>query len=165
LAVEEGQHTSIRAFIKRHAVLVFYVLVFALIFGGMLIDYLRTGSFLGTDDYGSATSPADVPVTVLALVAGNSIFALVGILVITLAYGRVGLRDLGARLFRWRMGVRWYAVALLTAPLLMAAILFALSLTSKAFLPGIITAEDKASLLVAGLVAELVAAFFESSPG
>jgi membrane protease YdiL (CAAX protease family) len=43
----------------------------------------------------------------------------------------------------------------------MTAILFPFWLTSKAFLPDMITAEDKASLLVAGLVAGLVAAFFE----
>jgi membrane protease YdiL (CAAX protease family) len=86
--------------------------------------------------------------------------ALAGILVIVLAYGRVGLRELRSR-FRWRVGVRWYAVALLTYPLLTTAILFALSLTSKAYLPAIITAEDKASLLLGGLVAGVVAAFFE----
>jgi membrane protease YdiL (CAAX protease family) len=59
------------------------------------------------------------------------------------------------------VGVRWYAVALLTAPLLMTAILFALSLASQTFLPGIVTAEDKAGLLVGALVAGLVAGFFE----
>ena len=80
---------------------------------------------------------------------------------IALAYGRVGLRDLRSRLFRWRVGVRWYAVALLTAPLSMAAILGALSLTSNAFI--IITAEDKAGLLIFGLVAGLVG--FNGSAG
>ena len=72
-----------------------------------------------------------------------------------------GLRDLRSRIFRWRVGVRWYAVALLTYPLLMTATLIPFWLTSEAFLPGIITAEDKASLLVAGLVAGLIASFFE----
>jgi uncharacterized protein len=43
----------------------------------------------------------------------------------------------------------------------MTAILYALSLTSKAFLPTIITADDKASLLVGGLVVVLLAPFFE----
>jgi hypothetical protein len=64
-------------------------------------------------------------------------------------HGRGGLRDLRSRLFRWRVGIRWYALALLTAPLLETAILAAFSLTSQAFLPAIITAEDMASLLVA----------------
>jgi CAAX protease family protein len=58
-------------------------------------------------------------------------------------------------------GRSWYAVALLTAPLLMTAILGALSLTSTAFLPTIITADDKASLLVGGLVVGLLVPFFE----
>ena len=35
-----------------------------------------------------------------------------------LVYGRAGLRDLLTRMTRWRVGARWYAVALLTAPLL-----------------------------------------------
>jgi membrane protease YdiL (CAAX protease family) len=47
----------------------------------------------------------------------------------------------------------------------MTAIIIAFSLTSQAFLPAIITAEDKASLLMAGLVGGLVvglvASFFE----
>jgi len=97
----------------------------------------------------------------LVSVANPLLMALAGIVVIVLASGRVGLRDLRSRLFRWRVGVRWYAVALLTYPLLMTAIVFAFWLTSEAFLPDIITAEDKASLLAAGLVAGLVAGFFE----
>jgi membrane protease YdiL (CAAX protease family) len=60
------------------------------------------------------------------------------------------------------VGVRWYAVALLTIPLVWTAILGVFSLTSKAFLPAIITAEDKASLLVAGLVSGLVVGLFAS---
>jgi CAAX protease family protein len=97
----------------------------------------------------------------VSLAGGPPGIALAGILVIALAYGRVGPRDLRSRLFRWRVGVRWYAVALLTAPLLMTAILFALSLTSKALLPAMITVDDTASLLVGGLVVGLVASFFE----
>ena len=122
----------------------------------LIIIIAGPGALLGTG--AELTSPADLPVVSLASPLS---IALAGILVIALAYGRVGLRDLRSRLFRWRVGVRWYAVALLTAPLSMAAILGALSLTSNAFIPGIITAEDKASLLIFGLVAGLVAGFFE----
>src|SRR5512133_636924 len=147
------QGTSFRAFINRHAVLTFYILVFALVWGLPLIIIIIAGpgALLGTG--AELTSPADLP---LVSLASPLSIALAGILVIALAYGRVGLRDLRSRLFRWRVGVRWYAVALLTVPLLMTAILAALSLTSQAFLAAIITAEDKARLLAVGLVGGLV---------
>ncbi|HEX3198582.1 MAG TPA: type II CAAX endopeptidase family protein [Propionibacteriaceae bacterium] len=155
--MEARQHTSFRAFIKRHAVLTYFILVFALVWGLPLIIIIAgPDALLGTG--AELTSPADLP---LVSLASPLSIAVAGILVIALAYGSVGLRDLRSRLFRWRVGVRWYAVALLTAPLLMTAILGALSLTSSAFIPGIITADDKASLLVFGLVAGLVAGFFE----
>ena len=139
-AGETRQHRSARAFIKRHAVLVFFTLVFTLSWG--------VGA--GVQEAGGLT-----------ILVGPPSITLAAILVIALAFGRLGLRDLRSRLFRWRVGVRWYAVALLTAPVLWTAILGALSLTSEAFLPNIITAEDKASLLVAGLVVGLFAGFFE----
>jgi membrane protease YdiL (CAAX protease family) len=161
--METRQHTSFRAFINRHAVLTYYTLVLALTGGLYLVAFLGTG-FLGTGT--EPTSAADLdPFTYLALLPGALIIAGAGILVIALAFGRVGLRDLRLRLFRWRVGVRWYAVALLTVPLVWTAILGVFSLTTKAFLPAIITAEDKASLLVAGLggglVVGLVASFLE----
>jgi CAAX protease family protein len=152
------QQTSLRTFIKKHPVLTFYILVFPLGWGPAT---LILAAFPGTAG-ATATSPAGLSLfTYLARVSGLLSPALTGILVIALAFGRVGLRDLRSRLFRWRVGVRWYAVALLTAPLLWTAILFTLSLTSTAFLPAIITAGDKASLLVAGLVVGLVTSFFE----
>ena len=165
--METRQHTSARAFINRHAVLTYYALVFALSWGPGLIIWgpaYLTGGLLGTGD--EMTSMADPGLFGwLAILTGPLNIAGAGILVIALTFGRVGLRDLRSRLFRWRTGVRWYAVALLTVPLLWTAILGAFSLTSKAFLPTIITADDKASLLVAGLVAGLVvglvASFFE----
>jgi membrane protease YdiL (CAAX protease family) len=52
------------------------------------------------------------------------------------------------RLIRWRVGARWYAVALLTAPLSMTAILSSLSLLSPEFLPPIVGTTDKSSLLL-----------------
>lgn len=79
-----------------------------------------------------------------------------GILLTSFVYGRAGLRELRSRLLRWRVGAHWYAVSLLTAPLLTTATLFTLSLTSPAFLPAIITTGDRASLLMMGLVAGLL---------
>ena len=93
----------------------------------------------------------------LTMLAGPLFIALAGILVIALAYGRVGLRDLRSRLFTVAGGRSLVRGRTADRPALgWTAILGAFSLTSKAFLPAIVTAEDKASLLVAGLVAGLV---------
>ena len=137
--------------------LTYVTLVFALTLGpwGLALITASPGASPGTGDELTPLADPD-PLMVLAWLVGTASPALAGILVIALAYGRVGLRDLRSQLFRWRVGIRWYAVALLTVPLLMTAILGALSLASKAFLPTIITADDNASLLVAGLVGSLV---------
>jgi CAAX protease family protein len=99
-----------------------------------------------------------MPFVYLATLLGPSI---AGILLTGLVDGRTGLRKLLSRLRRWRVGARWYAVALLTAPLLIAATLFVLSLTSPEFLPVIVTSDNKASLLLTGIVMGLVVGFFE----
>ena len=49
------------------------------------------------------------------------------------------------------MGARWYAVALLTAPLSYMGVSLALSLTSPEYLPGILATSDKAFLLLFGI--------------
>jgi uncharacterized protein len=94
----------------------------------------------------------------LAWLAGPSVAS---ILMTGLVHGRDGLRDLLTRMTKWRVGARWYAVALLTAPLLVTAVLLALSLTSPEYLPTILTTSDKVSLLLLGIVGTLVGGIFE----
>jgi len=78
-----------------------------------------------------------------------------------LVSGRAGLRELLSRLLKWRVGARWYAVALLTAPILMTTILIALSLLSPEFLPAIVTTDDKTSPLLVGIAVGLGGGFVE----
>jgi membrane protease YdiL (CAAX protease family) len=144
----------LKAFIKRHPVLTYYALVFAISWGSMLI-IVGPNEFLGTKPMPRSLF---LLIVVLGPFAGPFIS---GILVTDLISGRAGLRGLFSRLLRWRVGARWYAIALLTAPLLTTATLFALSLTSPAFLPIIVTSADKATLLASGIVAGLVVGFFE----
>jgi uncharacterized protein len=139
---------KITAFIKRHPVPAYYALVFAISWGGILLA-LGPGGFLGTAQTSSMQLYVGGPLSLL----GPSI---AGVFLTGLLYGKAGLRDLLSRLFRWRVGARWYALALLAAPLLTAAALFALSLA-----PAIVTASDKAGLLVSGVGFGLIAAFFE----
>jgi hypothetical protein len=135
-------------------VLTYYALTFAISWGGVLI-VAGPGGIPATNKEQYETL---FPIAILAMVAGPSV---AGILLTGLLYGRAGLREFGSRLFRWRVGARWYAVALLTAPLLFTAISLALSLTSPQFLPGILTSDDKASVLLMGIFAGLMAGIFE----
>jgi membrane protease YdiL (CAAX protease family) len=136
---------TIRAFLKRYPVLTFYVLVFAISWGGILI-------LVGPGRIPGATEEIErlFPFALVVQFAGPSI---AGILMTGLVSGRAGLREL---LSRWRVGARWYAAALLPGPLLVAAVLFALSLVSPVFLPGIVTTDDRLALLLFGLAWGLI---------
>jgi membrane protease YdiL (CAAX protease family) len=89
----------------------------------------------------------------LLMMAGPSV---AGILMTGLLYGRAGLSELFSRLFRWRVGFRWYGLALLTTPLLATATLLGLAQVSSDFVPRILSTEDKAFLVQFGLVSGLM---------
>jgi uncharacterized protein len=145
--------STIIGVINRHPVWVYYVLVFAITWGGMLAVVGPSGI------YASKANPAVLSQFIyVAALAGPSI---AGILMTGLIHGTAGLCDLLARVLRWRVSLRWYMVALLTAPVLMTAILFLLSLTSRAFVPAIVTSDDKVGLVMSGVVMGLVVCFFE----
>jgi membrane protease YdiL (CAAX protease family) len=146
--------TSIKAFAKRHPVLTYYALTFAISWGGLLLVIGGPGGIPGAPEQFETL----LPVVSLALVAGPSVAS---VLLTGLVYGRAGYRDLLSRLLRWRVGARWYAVALLTAPLLMTAIPLALSLHFPEFLPRMFATDDKAPLLLFGVAAGLMAGIFE----
>ena len=99
-----------------------------------------------------------LPVMVLVMLLGPSI---AGILMTGLVDGRTGYREMLARLLTWRVDVRWYAIALLTGPVLLTGTLYVLSFTSPAFIPGIFTTDDKVTLLLIGIGYGLGAGIFE----
>ena len=84
-----------------------------------------------------------------------------GLLVTALAGGSGGLRAFRSRLLRWRVGAAWYAIALLSAPLLVFATATFLTLFSADYRPGLLVAEDKVSVLMFGFVVGLGAGVFE----
>jgi CAAX protease family protein len=142
---------TITALIKQHPLLTYFALAFAISWGGVLIV---VGGIPGP----KTQSEGLLPFALLAMFAGPSV---AGILLTSLVDGRAGFRELLARMTRWRVGARWYVVALLTAPLSLTATLFALSLLSPEFLPGILTTSDKTSLLLMGIVVGLATGFLE----
>jgi len=145
---------SIKAFIKKHPLLSYFALAFAISWGGVLFVAGGPGGI-------SANSEAsEMQVTFLypVLIVGPSV---AGILLTALLYGRAGLSEFRSRLLKWRVGARWYVVALLTAPLSVTAAVLALSLSSSEFVPSILTTSDKTSLLLIGIFAGLMVGIFE----
>ena len=144
---------STSVFIKRHPLLIYYALTFTISWGGILI-IIGPGGIPGTTEEFQRM----FLIVSLALLAGPSVS---GLLLTGLVQRRVGFRELFSRLFRWSVAPRWYAVAFLTAPVLMTVIPLGLSLFYSGFLPGIITKSEKPSLLLIGIIAGLMAGIFE----
>jgi uncharacterized protein len=120
--------TAIKAFIKSHPVLSYFALTFAISWGVLTVVGVGPGGFPGTKEQ----SEMLFPFVYLAMLLGPSVASIV---LTGLLYGRSGLREFGSRLLRWRVGARWQAVALLTAPLLYIAVLFVLALASPVSFP------------------------------
>lgn len=139
--------------IKKNPVVSYFIITFAITWGGLL----ATGGLGGMSGATWQSDPR-LPIMVVAMLAGPSV---TGTLLTGLVSGRAGLRELLSRLLRWRVDARWYAAALLPAPLMFAAVYSALSLISPIYLPGILTMSDKASLLLPGIVPALLVGFFE----
>jgi membrane protease YdiL (CAAX protease family) len=145
---------TIRAFIKSHPLLSYFALTFAISWGTILIVAGGPGGISANTE----PSEMQLPFVYLAMLAGPSV---AGILLTGLFYGREGFHDLFTRMTRWQVGARWYAVALLTLPLLVTTGLLALSVTSPEFLPGILTTSEKAAFLLSGIVGALIVGIFE----
>jgi membrane protease YdiL (CAAX protease family) len=145
---------NIPAFIKRHPILTYFTLAFAISWGGIFLVIWRFGGIPTTKEQ----FEMQLPMAILGMLGGPSV---AGILLTGLVNGRAGFRELLSRLLRWRVGARWYAVALLTAPLVLMATLFTLSLTSPVFLPGVFAIDKKVPLLVSGIVGGLITGIFE----
>jgi membrane protease YdiL (CAAX protease family) len=122
--------TRITALARRHPLIAYFLLAFGISWGGVA---------LVAGPLGPSAGAAIMVGLLLVIAAGPTVACLIltGVL-----DGRAGYRDLLARLTRWRVAPRWYAVALLLNPLTLLAVLGLLSLTSPVFLPGILTSSS-----------------------
>jgi len=141
--------TGIAAFVRRHAVPTYYALTFVISWGAILVAVGADGFFL---------TGATMAVAGAVSLAGPSV---AGVLLTGLVDRRAGLRRLLSRLRQWRVGARWYAVALLTGPLVICATVFGSSLVSPELRPDIVTAENKLSIVLAGIAVGLVVGLLE----
>ena len=88
-----------RAVITKHPVTTFFALTFAISWGAFVV-VVGPGGFPGTGSQFDAL----LPFVAAAMLAGPAVAA---ILLTGLVSGKAGLRELGSRLLRWRVGARW----------------------------------------------------------
>jgi len=141
--------TNNKAFFNKYPIWTYFILTFIISWGAILL-------LVGVD--GIPVAPDQAVTLGMAILLGPTITS---ILLTGLTTGRKGFRELLSRLFKWRVGSRWYAVALLTAPLLTVAVIFVLSFFSSEFTPGIVNSDNIITLLIMGIVAGLMVGFFE----
>ena len=144
---------GVRSILRRHPVAGFLALTFLISWGWILAMVAPDGFPVSPDRFEQR-----MVFVYPAMFLGPSIS---GVLLTGLVAGRAGYRDLAARLVRWRVGVRWWTVALLATPLIVVAVLIALSLAWPRFVPLIVTADDRVFLIVYPVVAGLATAFCE----
>lgn len=144
---------KIKSLFNRYAAFTYFALTFIFTWGSIFLMVGSVGFPISKEQIEAAG-----PMVYVGMLVGPSA---AGLLMIGLVEGRAGYRALFSRLGNWRVGIRWYAVALLTVPLLVIVILFLLSRWSPEFLPALTTADDKTTLLITGVVMGLAVGFFE----
>ena len=118
---------TLASWFRRHPLLSYFTLTFGISWGGILVILAARGFDL------SPIQPLEAGLILVAMLLGPS---LGGLIVTAIVKGRRGFRELGARLINWRVGTRWYAVALLAVPAILLTILLFLNvLVDPAFAP------------------------------
>ena len=87
--------------------------------------------------------------------------SIAGLLMTGLVHGRPGFSLLWKRLFKWRVSLKWYALALLATPVLGVVILLLLSLSSPDFELGFLHAGEKAGMILSGIMIGMMVGLFE----
>jgi membrane protease YdiL (CAAX protease family) len=138
---------NISPFASRHPVLAYFLLTYAISFGALLI-VVGGPSGISTEN-----TSAPFMALYVATVVGPPV---AGIVLTALIYGRAGFRELGSSLLAWRVGIQWWAAALLIGPLSLMVTLFALSFTPLTVTTGLASTNSKLALAAFALVGGLM---------
>lgn len=128
-------------FIKKHPVITYFVLTFAISWSGFILVVGGPSGFPGVPEQFETL----LPLVAWAMLAGPSLSSL---LLTGIIDGRKGLSELLSKLLKWRVNIGWYVFAILPALILPVMILFALSQPAVIF-----TTEDKVAVLFSSVVA------------
>jgi len=137
--------------LKKHPLLTYYFLTLLISWGGVV---MVSG---GPGEISAGPGVAAFLPLYLATVAGP---ILASLFLTGLFNGKSGYREMISRLIKWNVPARWYAVAFFAAPLSVFAALFALSLASPVFMPGIFSSGNNPVAEAFGLPAGNKMIFF-----
>ena len=116
-----------KVFIQRHPLTSYFSVTFLVSWGSGLM--VLVPKMIGHESMPAMTALLLFPVLVLSV-------ALTGIILTGIQEGNIGIRNLFGRISIWRVSVRWYAVALLTPPVLILITLLLLhTFVSQAYSP------------------------------
>ena len=135
---------SIRSLFKRYPIATYFVLAFAISWGFAF-------AMVGPASLRGETFDIDTAIQTAMLILLGPLVA--GVVSTYLVDGRSGLKDLLARLLKWRVGLRWYAAAILIFPVLILGLLIVLSQFASA--------EFSPNFLAIGFVMGIFAGFME----
>ncbi len=137
---------SIRGFIERHTLVAYFVLAFA-------ISWAASFATLGSKFFrGQPLLLTDAVPGLIGMILGPFLSSLI---LTAILDGSAGVRALFASMGKWRVGLRWWAAALLIFPVILLIVLLALAGTKSAyFTPG---------LTLLGIPYGLIAGFFEET--
>jgi uncharacterized protein len=117
----------IRNLFQRHQLYGFFILAFSISWCGILIIHVGNGFDL------SPLQPLEGGLIFLAMIMGPSIS---GLMLITLIEGHAGLKMLRSRALQWQAPLCWYAIVLLTVPvILLLLMLVFVTFVGPAFAP------------------------------
>ena len=141
---KENIMTTMKTFIKARPLPAYFVLAYAISWGGGF-------AVLGPKFFrGEAYQLSDTILALLVMLLGP---CLSGFMLTRTVDGKIGSRALFSHMRRWRVGYRWYFMAVLTFPILIMAVLSALTrLVSPEFAP---------SFAKLGIIYGLAAGYFE----
>jgi membrane protease YdiL (CAAX protease family) len=135
---------NIKASIARHPLVSYFVMAYGITWGGILIFLASKGFQL------TSLQVQDVSIlfmiVFLAMLLGPSTS---GLVLTRILDGRKGLQDMWLQIRHWKVGLPWYAVALLTIPVLSLLIFSILG----AFVAPVYAPSFRLALGIAGLLA------------
>lgn len=152
---EKSMNLMLKSWIKRHSALTYFVMTITISWS-LVICLVGINGIVGTtQEQNELLYPF-----VFTLFVGPVFSSLT---LIIFLYGKDGLYEYASRLTKWNVGIHWYILAFLLAPVIGFGTLFLLVPLSGVYLPAIVIVDDKLALLIMGLVIGISAGIFEET--